>query len=268
MPQKYNLQVFPTVEKLNEAAAAFIIDTAHKAIDVTGRFVISLSGGNTPGKLFELLAQPDYLSQMPWTETFIFWGDERCVPLEDKRNNAQMALTILLNKTEIPPSNIYRIPVDLSPDRAAAVYEKKIKDFFDEEAPRFDLILLGLGENGHTASLFPGTPVINEKTKGIRKVFVEEQNEFRITMTAPLINLAHHILFLVTGESKAEVLKTIFTAPYQPDIYPAQLINPQSGQLVWFADNKASVIIYSMAFAAIVWRQLIFNGWVVHLPVL
>jgi 6-phosphogluconolactonase len=228
MPTKYNLQVFPTVDKLNEAAAAFIIDTAHKAIEVTGRFVISLSGGNTPGKLFELLAQPDYLPQMPWTETFVFWGDERCVPLEDKRNNAQMALTILLNKTDIPPSNIYRMPVNLSPDRAAAIYEKKIKDFFDEEAPRFDLILLGLGENGHTASLFPGTPVINE---------------FRITMTAPLINLAHHILFLVTGESKAEVLRTIFTASYQPDIYPAQLINPQSGQLVWFADNKAAALV-------------------------
>jgi 6-phosphogluconolactonase len=243
MSLKYNLQVYPTVDQLNRAAAAFIIDLARKATELTGRFVISLSGGNTPGQLYALLAQPPFLRQMPWTETYIFWGDERCVPLEDKRNNAHMALSVLLNKTEIPPSNIYRMQVDLPPDKAAVLYEKKMKEFFEEEAPRFDLVLLGLGEHGHTASLFPGTPVIHEKAKGIRKVYVEEQNEFRITMTAPLINLAHHILFLVTGESKAEVLKTIFTAPYQPDIYPAQLINPQDGQLVWFADKQATALV-------------------------
>lgn len=241
MHAEYKLQVFPSIVDLNTAAATFLIEIANNAVNTTGRFSIVLSGGRTPEQLYELLALSPYNHQMPWTETFFFWGDERCVPLEDKRNNAQMAQLALFNKIDIPPANIYRIPVNLPPDRAALAYEKSIKDFFEEEAPRFDLILLGLGDNGHTASLFPGTAVLREKSKGIRKVYVEEdQNEFRITMTAPLINLAHHILFLVTGENKANMLHTIFKSPYKPELYPAQLIKPQSGKLYWFTDNKAA----------------------------
>ena len=243
MHPEYNLQVFQTTETLTIAAASLIVEIAHKSVDATGRFSIALSGGNTPQQLYELLALSPYNQQMPWTETYFFWGDERCVPLEDKRNNAQMAQLALFNKVEIPPSNIYRIPANLPPDRAALTYEKLIKNFFDEEAPHFDLILLGLGDNGHTASLFPGTTVLNEKSQGIRKVFVEEQNEFRITMTAPLINMAYHILFLVTGENKAAILNTIFKSPYLPSQYPAQLVKPQSGKLYWFADSKAAALL-------------------------
>ena len=243
MHPENNIQVFQTTEALNAAAATLIVEIAHKSVDATGRFSIALSGGNTPEKLYELLALSPYNQQMPWTETYFFWGDERCVPLEDNRNNAQMAQLALFNKIEIPPSNIHRIPVNLPPDRAALAYEKTIKDFFDEDAPRFDLILLGLGDNGHTASLFPGTAVLNEKSRGIRKVFVEEQNEFRITMTAPLINMAYHVLFLVTGENKAAILNTIFKGPYLPKQYPAQLVKPQSGKLYWFADGKAAALL-------------------------
>jgi 6-phosphogluconolactonase len=243
MHPEYNLKIFQTTDTLNAAAASLILNIAHKAVDATGRFSIALSGGHTPEQLYELLALSPYNQQMPWTETFFFWGDERCVPLEDKRNNAQMAQLALFNKTEIPLSNIHRIPVNLAPDRAAIAYEKLIKDFFGEEAPRFDLILLGLGDNGHTASLFPGTAVLNEKSRGIRKVYVEEQNEFRITMTAPLINMAYHILFLVTGENKAVILNIILKSPYLPDQYPAQLVKPQSGKLYWFADSKAAALL-------------------------
>lgn len=239
----YNLQIFKTPDDLNAGAANLIVKIANEAVDATGRFSIALSGGNTPEKLYELLALAPYNHQMPWAETYFFWGDERCVPLEDKRNNAQMAQLALFNKTEIPLSNIHRIPVDLAPDRAALAYEKLIKDFFGEDAPRFDLILLGLGDNGHTASLFPGTTVLNEKSRGIRKVFVEEQNEFRITMTAPLINMAFNILFLVTGENKAGILNTIFNGPYLPAKYPAQLVKPQSDKLYWFADSKAAALL-------------------------
>lgn len=243
MQTNYKLRVFETEKLLNIAAAKLIIEIAHKAIAVRDRFVIALSGGQTPTQLYNLLSEPDYSNQIPWKKVHVFWGDERCVPITDQRNNAYQAKLALLNKIEIPTTNIHVIPVDLSPAVAAKRYEEEIKAFFQEKTARFDLILLGLGENGHTASLFPGTSVINEDEEGIKGVFVQEQNEYRITMTAPLINKARNILFLVTGENKAEILHKILTAPYQPEIYPAQLINVSLGELYWFADSKAASLL-------------------------
>lgn len=237
----YNhLEVFPTIDDLNLAAAKFIVDVATNAIAGKGKFTISFSGGQTPVKLYSILAKPPFREQIEWKKTFIFWGDERCVPLDDERNNAHQAKIKLLNKVNIPLANIHVIPVDLTPAEAAAKYEKEIKDFFGNESLQFDLVLLGLGENGHTASLFPGTKIINEQVEGVREVYVQEEKMSRITMTAPLINQAHYILFLVAGRNKAEILEHIMWSPYQPEKYPAQLIKPEHGNLRWFADNAAA----------------------------
>lgn len=237
---KYNLTVFKSTDDLNKAAAAFIIEAAEKAIAAHGRFVISLSGGQTPSGLYNLLASTLYKTKLQWKYIYIFWGDERCVPLDDKRNNAYQAKKILLDKIEIPAENIYRIHTNLSPEKAAAEYEKEMNFFFKGDEQRFDLILLGLGENGHTASIFPGTEIIKEKTKGIRAVYVTEENKYRISMTATLINQAHNILFLVTGISKAAILQKVINGPYLPDNYPAQLIKPAAGLLTWFTDEDAA----------------------------
>ena len=237
---KYNLEVFEDAEAFNNAAAEFIISAAEKSVAEKGRFTLTLSGGNTPESLYQLLAQPDYIKRMPWNDTFVFWGDERCVPLNDERNNAFHAKKLLLDKTDIPPENIFIIPVNLPPAEAALQYERTLRDFFKAEEMQFDLILLGLGENGHTASLFPHTDILKEKFAGIRDVYVAQEKVFRVSMTAPLINNAHEILFLVTGRKKATVLKTVLTGDYQPGIYPAQLINPINRKLYWYTDSDAA----------------------------
>jgi 6-phosphogluconolactonase len=235
-----HLEVFATIDDLNIAAAKFIVDIANKAIAEKGKFIISFSGGQTPVKLYSILAEQPFRAQIDWGKTFIFWGDERCVPIDDERNNAHQAKITLLDKVNIPPSNVHPIPVDLTPAEAAGNYEKEIKDFFGQEPLQFDLILLGLGENGHTASLFPGAKILNEKAEGVREVYVEEEKMFRITMTAPLINQAHHILYLVAGKNKAEILENAMWLPYQPEKYPVQLIKPVHGDLRWFADSSAA----------------------------
>ncbi len=237
------LRVFEAGETYIKEVAEFIIDIAHKAIEERGRFSIALSGGNTPNQLYTLLGTDEYKEKMPWKHSFVFWGDERCVALDDKLNNAHVAVTLLLDKVHVPWLNIFTIPVNLQPDEAAIQYEQTIRNYFNNETPAFDLILLGLGENAHTASLFPGTEVLQEQTHLVKAVYVDEQKMFRVTMTAPLINLAHNIAFLVTGQSKAEVLKTIFTEPYQPEKYPAQLIKPVNGKLYWFADKAAAALV-------------------------
>lgn len=241
--QKHNIKVFLTDDELNKAAAEFIISVAEKSIAARERFTISLSGGNSPEKLYSLLAESPFREQIDWSRTFIFWGDERCVSLDDEKNNAHRAKELLLDKIDIPESNIYRIPVNLSPEDAALKYEKEIFAFFKEEIPRFDIMLLGLGDNGHTASLFPETKVITEQAEGVRAIYVEEEKMFRVSMTAPLINRAHNILFLVTGEKKAEILAKVLYGSYLPEIYPAQLIKPVDGDLLWFIDEAAAYLI-------------------------
>lgn len=239
----YNLTAFKTTDDLNKAAAAFIIEAAEKAIAARGRFIISLSGGQTPAGLYKLLASTLYKTKLQWKNIYIFWGDERCVPLDDERNNAYQAKKILLDKIEIPAENIHRIHTNLAPEKAAAEYEREMNIFFKGDEQQFDLILLGLGDNGHTASIFPGTDLVKEKAKGIRAVYVAEENKYRVSMTAPLINLAHNILFLVTGIAKAATLQKVLTGPYLPDNYPAQLIKSATGSLTWFTDEDAASLL-------------------------
>ncbi len=238
-----HIEVFEDTDKLTEAAADYIVRVGQEAIKINGRFVISLSGGHTPEKLYALLSTPSFRKKIEWKKTYFFWGDERCVPLEDERNNAHQAKLIWLDHMPVPPVHIHRIPVNLPPQDAAKTYQKEIEDFFGQHPKRFDLMLLGLGENGHTASLFPGTPVVDEQVEGVREVYVEEEKLFRVTMTAPLINQARHILFLVTGENKAVVLEKILNAPFQPDLCPAQLIKSNEGELRWYVDKEAASLL-------------------------
>ena len=235
-----DIHVFKDVAELCESTANFIIDMANEAIAEKEQFVLVLSGGSTPNELYKLLATESYQKRMPWKNTFIFWGDERCVGLDDTLNNAYVAKTLLLDKIDIPAKNIYVTPVNLPPAEAANKYEQELKDFFKNKPPKFDLVFLGLGENAHTASLFPGTEVLHEKDRWVKEVYVDEQKMYRVTMTEPLLNQAHNIVFLVTGKAKAAVLHTIFNSPYQPEKYPAQLINPVNGNLYWYVDEDAA----------------------------
>ncbi len=234
-----NIQVFPTPEALSEGAAKFIIELAQQSVAEKGRFIIALSGGSTPERLFQFFAQAPYSTLLPWQHTYFFWGDERCVPLDDKRNNAYQAKQLLFNKINVPTENIFRIPTNLPPEEAADQYEESIKNLFGDEPPRFDLILLGMGDNGHTASLFPHTSVLHEEARMVKEVYVEEVSMYRVTMTAPLINLAHYIVFLVTGANKAAMLRTVLQGAYEPGLYPAQLIEPVDGKLLWMVDEAA-----------------------------
>jgi 6-phosphogluconolactonase len=237
---KNMISVFRTIEALNESAAQLFVHLAEKSVMARGRFLLCLSGGNTPKGLYNLLSVNPYRDIIPWKNTFIFWSDERCVPADDERNNARMATEVLLKKIDIPSSNIFPVLVNLNPAEAASNYEQTLRDFFGMKPPRFDLILLGLGENGHTASLFSGTEVLREKSHWVKEVFVEELKMFRITMTAMLINKARHILFLVKGNDKSAILKTILTAPLRPEKYPVQLICPEQGDVSWYVDYQAA----------------------------
>ena len=242
MRREKNIQIFDTSE-LVKAVAGLIVKIANNAINTRGRFVLSLSGGHTPETLYSELCTEPYQGQIAWDKTFVFWVDERCVPSDNEQNNARMARVFLLDHVDIPLSNIYPVPVDLPPEKAAVAYENSIKQFFGSKEPCFDLILLGLGENGHTASLFPGTQNFSDHTHLIKEVYVQEQSMYRITMTANLINRAANIIFLIAGGCKAEILDFVLNAPYQPEQYPAQLINPVNGNLYWFVDDKAAVLL-------------------------
>lgn len=238
-----NLHIFKSTEELNESAASYIVKTSQEAISERGVFSISLSGGQTPQKLYALLASDKFKNQINWAKTHVFWGDERCLPLEDERNNAHEAKLILLNKINIPVENVHIIPVNLSPAEAALEYDKEISDFFSEKPKCFDLSLLGLGENGHTASLFPHTDVLLEKSQTVKAVYLEDQQLFRITMTAPLINGSRAIIFLVTGKEKAEMVKTVVQGDYLPEHYPAQLIKSQRSRPLWYLDEAAASLL-------------------------
>lgn len=238
-----NVKVFSSNTELVKATADTILSLAIEAVTQRGLFTISLSGGHTPEHLYTALSKSPYAEQMPWQQVFIFWGDERYVSANDEQNNANMARRTLLNYIDIPAANIFPVQTDLNPVEAARKYEESIRNLFGREDPKFDLILLGIGENGHTASLFPHTEVLHERTRLVKEVFVEELEMYRITMTVPLINSSRNIIFLVEGEGKAEAVNTILNGKYEPDTYPAQLIKPLNGKLFWYLDNKAAKLL-------------------------
>ncbi len=241
------IRIYDTPDTLAKAAAEFVAQQAHKAVQESGRFSIVLSGGSTPGKTYAYLARQPFQKEIEWQHTHVFWGDERCVPADDPRNNARMAYQQLLQYVPVPSDQIHPIASTLPPLVAARQYEEEIKAFFKHSRPAFDLVLLGLGENGHTASLFPGTPVLRESTAWVAEVYVAEQNLWRVTLTPPLINQSAVVIYLVQGARKANIVHQVLQGPQKPEELPAQLIHPASGELHWFLDAQAASRISQMA---------------------
>jgi 6-phosphogluconolactonase len=234
------IRVYNDLEALSQAAAELFTVQSRQASLICGRFSVALSGGETPRRMYELLASSPYRERIHWDEVHVFWSDERCVPEDDPRNNARMARQTLLDHVPIPTDHIHPIRCDTSPQQAAIQYEQELKEFFSSQNPDFHLILLGLGKNGHTASLFPHTPVLNEKVKWVSEVYVKEMGMHRITFTAPYINQASQVVFLVSGADKAQVLENVLEGPYQPRQLPAQLIRPAGKHPIWLVDKAAS----------------------------
>jgi 6-phosphogluconolactonase len=236
-------KVYKDIEESSQATAKFILEAAQSAAKERGKFSIVLSGGNTPRRLYEILAVGPYREQMPWRKTHVFWGDERCVPADDERNNAHMARQILLNQVPIPDEQIHPIASTLPPIKGAEEYQNTLEAYFNGYSPAFDFVLLGLGENGHTASLFPETPVLDEKRRWVSEVYVPSLQMWRVTLTAPILNQARKIVFLVYGASKALVLNQVIHGARRPKQLPAQLIQPQTGELLWLADQAAASLM-------------------------
>ena len=230
------IRVFDNLERLSQAAAEIFADAASEAIAARGRFGVALSGGNTPRRLHELLASGPFRDQIDWKSVHLFFGDERCVSPDDPRSNFRMARETLLDHVPIPAENIHAVRGDLDPAQAAAQYGSELKRYFGMESPVFDLILLGLGDNAHTASLFPHTPVLNEKEKWVADVYVKELDMYRVTFTAPLINQANQVVFLASGADKASALQYVIEGAYHPQEYPAQLIRHP----LWLVDKAAA----------------------------
>ncbi|MGE5680168.1 MAG: 6-phosphogluconolactonase [Bacillota bacterium] len=235
------IQDYNSKKELAIAAAGLFVQLANEAVSKKGYFAVALSGGSTPLETYKILAELPFRNKLPWDKTFIFWGDERCVPQNSNQNNSHIAFENLLNHVPVPRNNIYPVPTSFSPERSAEVYEEILSSFFAAHPYPLDLILLGLGENGHTASLFPHTPVLNEKKRRVKEVYVSELNMYRITFTASFINQAENVAFLVSGKSKAAVFARITGETYDPERLPAQLIKPESGQLFWLVDKEVLI---------------------------
>ena len=241
------ITIFPDIDSLIRGAADFIAATAARALAARGRFTLALCGGNTPKPVYARLATPEYRDRLDWPRVQIFFGDERCVPPDDPQSNYLMARSALLDQVPIPPENIHRMRGEDDPEQAAAAYAKELQNTFGGDAAAggpplegFDLILLGLGDNGHTASLFPGLAAVTEKKRWVMAQYVEVVGMWRLTLTPVVINAARQVAFLISGANKAGVLQQVLEGPYQPVVLPAQSIRPDSGELHWLLDAAAA----------------------------
>jgi 6-phosphogluconolactonase len=238
------VRVFDGVSELMRATAEEIALAAHQAVGRHQRFTWALAGGSTPRTVYQLLASDFYRERMPWSAIHFFWGDERHVPPDHPDSNFRMAREAMLDHVPVPAENVHRIKAE-EPDaqRAAAEYEAVLRAFFSlapGEWPRFDLILLGLGKDGHTASLFPGGDALRERERLVVAPWVEAQKTFRITLTAPVLSHAQRVMFLVSGEDKADALHAVLEGAREPERYPAQIVE---GDRLWMVDRAAARLL-------------------------
>ena len=235
------LKVFDDLDELARAAAEEITRSAEEAIAERGWFTIALSGGNTPKPVYRLLAKEP---RIDWDRVHVFWGDDRHVPPNHPESNFGMAMDTLLSKVSIPLDNVHRMRTEKEDaERAAEEYAWTLRSAFgleEGEWPRFDLVLMGIGEDGHTASLFPGSEAVRERSRLVVAPWVSSLGTFRITLTAPVFNHAALALFLVSGEEKAEALRAVLEGDFQPDRFPAQIVRPEEGKLLWLVDRAAA----------------------------
>lgn len=238
---------FESAEELHHASAGAIIQFLNEAIRESGKGTLMLSGGTTPEAVYRLLASKAFRSQLDWGAVHVFWGDERCVPPTEKESNYRMAYEVLLRQVHIPDRNIHRIQGELSPKIAAETYEQHMREFFslkNDGVPRFDVTLLGLGEDGHTASLFPETTILNETSRLVADVFVPKLDAHRISVTYPVINNSATVMFIVTGAGKATVLRDVREG--DAGRHPAGKIQPRNGNLFWYIDRDAGSKLRSL----------------------
>jgi 6-phosphogluconolactonase len=219
--------------------------TAVEAVKSRGVARLAISGGSTPKAMLALLARPEerYLGAIPWSQLQLFWVDERCVPPDHPESNFRMTKQAMLDAVPLPAENIHRMEGELDPEEGASRYEAEIRNTFKlegAETPAFDLVLLGMGPDGHTASLFPHTDALNEMARICVANHVPQKDAWRVTLTWPVINQGRQVAFLIEGEGKAEVLKSVFQGAYDPETYPSQLIRPASGQLTLLVDEAAA----------------------------
>jgi 6-phosphogluconolactonase len=239
MSPQTEIRILSTSTDLFQAAAAEFAELATDAVQKSGQFTVALSGGSTPKSLFQLLASGAF-PKLPWDKTYFFFGDERHVPPDHPDSNYRMANEAMLSKA--PAANVFRVPAEMkNADAAAGAYEQTLRNFFHlapTEFPRFDLILLGLGPDGHTASLFPGSTALTENRKLMVANWVEKFKTYRLTFTFPVLNNAAHVMFLASGADKASILREVLENP-QADL-PSQKVHPRNGRLVWIVDRAAA----------------------------
>jgi 6-phosphogluconolactonase len=236
------IAIYPDIDTLSREAAQYIVRLASESIVMHGRFTIALSGGSTPRKLYSLLGSEPYRSQIDWALVEIFWSDERCVPPDSEDSNYRMARETLLSNIPIAAKQVHRMPAD-QPDRdvASQAYTLEMQRTFGTDGiPRFDLIQLGMGPEGHTASLFPHQPSLHEQQRLVMPVITPKPPPPRLTFTPPLLNAARHILFLVTGADKSDAVHAVLEGEYNPDEYPAQIVRPKDGEVTWMLDTAAA----------------------------
>ncbi len=237
MPQ---VRTYDSPALLAEAAAVLTLETALQSAHERGRFVLGLSGGTTPAMLYRLLAKEPYSSRMPWASTFVFWGDERWAAPDHPDNNQRMAHETLLSHVPIDPAHVIPIPTTgATPDESAAITERRLRDIFEIDDPWPDLMLLGIGDDGHTASLFPGVDALVEQTRLFTATWAAHLNAWRITATLPLINASRRVVFLAQGQSKAGPVAHALHPQAEAPPLPAALVRPEQGELIWLLDRDA-----------------------------
>lgn len=244
---KPEIRVYPDIDSLSRAAAEAVFEISKAAVARSGRFTLALAGGNTPMHLYELLAS-EFRDKMPWNSTHLFWGDERFIPKTSPESNFKMANDSMISRLFLPSQNIHPISTELeSPEDSANTYEEHLREFFqlekaEQKYPKFDLVLLGLGDDGHTASIFAGDSILNEKKKWVAAVNVppKYKTKERITLTLPVINSAKNVFFIVACKGKTEIVNKILAdTKSAKNQYPAAMVQPK-GELVWFLDSDAA----------------------------
>lgn len=234
------LHIFENKEILSEKLAFWICDLVTETLKNQEFFTLVLSGGETPKSLYRKLASEQFKNKIKWNRIHVFFGDERVVPFDDDRNNAKMAFDILLNYIDIPADQVHIMRTDIEPNFAVEEYKKVLHNFFHSTNRSFDLVLLGMGEDGHTLSLFPGSPIIEEHEHWVNSVYNEQQEMYRITLMPLIVNKSHHIAFMLDGSKKAKVLQQVLRGEYTPLKLPAQIIVPIEGELHWFLDEAVA----------------------------
>jgi len=246
MSAQQDIRICEDAVALAQQTTDLFVRLAQESVAARGRFSVALAGGSTPKAAYVMLASAAYRDRVPWQHIHFFWGDERHVPPDHEDSNYHMAHEAMLSKVTVPAAHIYRITAEKDAQQAADDYEATLRTAFQltgDSLPRFDLILLGMGPDGHTASLFPGTAAVHESKRLVAAPWVEKFNTFRITLTPPVLCNAAYVVFAAGGADKTETLQQVLQGPYQPALYPSQVVKPAQGTLLWLVDKAAARLL-------------------------